>query len=279
MESRHPRDACLRTTPEATREGGTAWTRSRRHQVTRTSRSGHRIRNVAVVVLGLVLGLGFALGPRILDDADASNRGDPLPSGAVPLGSLSTQLVADAAASAGDAVASVSLELDPPAAPAPSAPAAIEAFLTAEVSGRYDVSYGLLSAPDRTRAGGRAQWVANHANLPPMTGFAIESVAESGDEASVVTATDLRSSLDEIIGLVPGARPWIVDGRTRRRRLARRLLPQPPGASVSGRHARRRRGARVGDGAPGMRKRRGMGRRRVRPDVRSRRGCAARRVP
>ena len=233
LESRHPCDVVRANHSRSNTRGRDSVDPFETPSVTCTSRSGHLIRNVAVVGLGLVLGLGFALGPRLSIDADASKRDTPLPSGAVPLGSLSTRLVADAAASAGDAVASASLELDPPAAPAPSASAAIEAFLAAEIGGRFDISYGLLGAADRTRAGGRA-WIANHANLPPMTGFAVESVAR-------VRRRSRRRDCDG---------PALVAGRDRRSRTRARprvagssvredggwrvgLLPQPPRAPVS----------------------------------------------
>ncbi|MGZ4799183.1 MAG: hypothetical protein ACXVJW_13015 [Acidimicrobiia bacterium] len=204
----------------------------------RAPRLAGRARGLAIVGLGLALGLGAALGPRVLDDAHASTGDAAPPSGAVPLASLSTRQVAAASSSAGAAVAAPSAQPDPAGAPAASPRAAIDAFLTAETDGAYDTSYGLLSAADRTRVGGRAAWTSSHANLPPVTGYTIESVEESGPDATVVTATDLRASLDDVIGLVPAhaTATWIAvqeDGGWRVAYSRSRLAPRYPAESLA----------------------------------------------
>jgi hypothetical protein len=196
-----------------------------------------------VVAIGVAVGLVAALGPRAFDDASASRERASLPSGAVPLASLSTRQVADATASAGAAVASTSVASEPPDAAAPSPTAAVTAFLAAEVAGRFDASYGLLSADDRARAGGRLPWSENHANLPPVTGFAIDSVVVAGDEATVATRIDLRSSLDEVVGLVPAhaLASWSSvreDGGWRVAYARSRLIPQYPSDALASDAAR-----------------------------------------
>jgi hypothetical protein len=200
------------------------------------SRSRRWTRGLAVVALGAAVGIAVAVGPRAFDTASGADAGRT-PSGAVPLGSLSTRQVADATAAAGADLAAAPVP-DAPAAPAPSARAAIEGFLAAEVAEQYDASYGFLSASDRSRVGGRAEWLSNHANLPAIARFTVESVVESADEASVVTTTDLRASLDEIIGLVPAhARGiWITvreDGGWRVAYTRSRLEPQYPDPSLA----------------------------------------------
>ena len=204
----------------------------------RTARLRHPVRDLAVVAVGLVVGLGFAFGPRLLGDASASNAAKPAPSGAVPLASLSTRQVADASVSAAAALAAAPAVPDSPGAPAASARAAIEGFLTAEIGGRFDTSYGFLSASDRLRAGGRTPWVAGHADLPQITGFTADSVVASGEEASVGTSLDLRSSLDRVIGLVPAhaLATWIAvreDGGWRVAYSRSRLEPRYPSEALA----------------------------------------------
>ena len=196
----------------------------------RTTRFRHPVRDLAVVAVGLLLGLGFAFGPRILDDAGAEKTTAP-PSGAVPLASLSTQQVANASVSAGQALAAAPAVPDPPAAAASSPRATVGSFLTAEAASDYDVSYGFLSAADRVRVGGRTPWVAAHADVPQITGFVVDGTYESGNEATITTATDLRSSLDRIVGLVPAHARELGRGAGRRG-MARRLQPQPPRTAV-----------------------------------------------
>jgi hypothetical protein len=196
-----------------------------------------------VIAIGVAVGLVVALGPRAFDDASASRERASLPSGAVPLASLSTRQVADATAAAGAAVASASVEPEAPDAPAPSPTDAVTAFLAAEVAGRFDVSYGLLSADDRAQVGGRIPWAESHANLPPLTGFAVDSVVVAGDEATVAARTDLRSSLDEVVGLVPAhaQASWIAvreDGGWRVAYSRSRLVPQYPSDALASDAAR-----------------------------------------
>lgn len=213
------------------------------NEPTRGTRFPRRLRGLAVVAIGVAVGLVVALGPRAFDDASATRERASLPSGAVPLASLSTRQVADATASAGAAVASASLASEPPDAPAASPADAVTAFLAAEVAGRFDASYGLLSADDRAHAGGRIPWAESHANLPPLTGFAVDSVVVAGDEATVATRTDLRSSLDEVVGLVPAhaQASWIAvreDGGWRVAYSRSSLIPQYPSDALASDAAR-----------------------------------------
>lgn len=209
-----------------------------RDEPTRGTRFPRRLRGLAVIAMGVAVGLVVALGPRAFDDASASREHASLPSGAVPLASLSTRQVADATASAGAAVASATTASEPPDAPASSPTDAVTAFLAAEVAGRFDTSYGLLSADDRAHAGGRIPWAESHANLPPLTGFSVDSVTVAGDEATVATRTDLRSSLDEVVGLVPAhaQASWISvreDGGWRVAYSRSRLVPQYPSDALA----------------------------------------------
>src|SRR5262249_43859952 len=111
--------------------------------------------------------------------------------------------VARAAADAGAIAAAGSDRIEPPAAPAPTPLAAVEGFVQAEIGGRYDVSYGMLSAPDRAQARSRVAWADEHADLPPFTGFTPGDVTLSGATATVTARVDLRATLDEVVGLVP----------------------------------------------------------------------------
>lgn len=205
---------------------------------THGDRSRRSLRGLAVVAIGVAVGLAVALGPRAFDDASASREQASLPSGAVPLASLSTRDVAAASASAEATIASTSVAAEPPDAPAPSPSDAVTAFLAAEVAGQFDASYGLLSAEDRTQAGGRAPWAARHANLPPLTGFVVGPVVVSGDEATVTAQLDLRASLDEVVGLVPAHAEgsWVSvreDGGWRVAYSRSRLVPQYPSEALA----------------------------------------------
>lgn len=88
----------------------------------------------------------------------------------------------------------------PPVASATSPEAAVQGFLTAEALQDFEASYEYLGQVDReTTYRTAAGWVAEHADLQPITGFEIESV--DGSEVTTITALDSR--LDPVLGLVP----------------------------------------------------------------------------
>lgn len=84
-------------------------------------------------------------------------------------------------------------------AQATSPEAAVRGFLTAEALGDFTASYAFLGPDDLAAHPSPAAWVAAHADLPPVTGFAVEQVAG----ATVTTLTALRSALDPVMGLTP----------------------------------------------------------------------------
>lgn len=139
------------------------------------------------VVLALAAGLALGLGGAWL----ALGRDRPVPPSA-PL------TAAPAATGVEPAVPLTAGErLDVGAATSPQL--AVEGFLAAEAARDFPASYAFLSAADRETHPTAAAWVAAHAQLPPVTGFAVEQVR--GDE--VVTMLGLRSTLDQVMGLVP----------------------------------------------------------------------------
>ncbi|MGH8935485.1 MAG: hypothetical protein ACRDXD_04325 [Acidimicrobiia bacterium] len=151
-------------------------------------------RDLGIVLIGLVLGLGLAY----------------LPGSAL----LARRSVLDLP---GNALTTPPAALAEPAMPPPrqsgSPRATVEGFLEAEAAGDLVASFGFLSADDRNVFGSPAAWVASHADLlPPVTGFQVEDVVDQEGEAEVVTLVGFRPSLDEVIGLVPArARvTWVV---------------------------------------------------------------------
>lgn len=90
-----------------------------------------------------------------------------------------------------------------PAASAPTARAAVEAFLAAEVADDFDRSFSHLATSEQDAYAGPADWREAHGHMPDITGFRV--VADD----PVTTALTLRSVLDPVLGLVP-ARATVV---------------------------------------------------------------------
>lgn len=88
----------------------------------------------------------------------------------------------------------------PPGQPAPTPVAAVEGFLDAEAGGEFEASYQLLTDAQRAAYGSPAGWVEAHAEFFPVVGY--EIIEDRGD-GTVVADVRYRSSLDEVIGLVP----------------------------------------------------------------------------
>jgi hypothetical protein len=81
--------------------------------------------------------------------------------------------------------------------------AAVEAYLTAEVAGDYDASFGLLAQADRDRLVSQEAWRATKSRTPRITGFTVDSSATAGDR--VVTDVTLQPNVDPILGVIPGS--------------------------------------------------------------------------
>lgn len=147
-------------------------------------RGGSRRRDAVIVVVALFVGMGgfAAFGALTGDDDPVTSpiiEGEVEPGPSTPLPEGATEV--------------------PPGSPASSAEAAVAAFLDAEADGDFETSYSLLSEPQRAEYGSVAQWRNAHADFFPVLGH---RVVETTDGA-VRTEVDYRSSLDEVVGLVP----------------------------------------------------------------------------
>lgn len=152
---------------------------------------GSRRRDAVIVVVALFVGMGAVAGYGALTGADA-----PAPTPAIEGDFEPVTPQPD-----GDATVA-------PGAPAASPQAAVEAFLAAEAAGEFETSYALLSEAQRATYGSAAAWTNAHADFFPVVGH---RVVESTD-GSVTTEVEYRSSLDEVVGLVParGVVEWSV---------------------------------------------------------------------
>ncbi len=79
----------------------------------------------------------------------------------------------------------------------------MEAYLTAEVAGDYDTSFGLLAQADRDRIVTPQAWRATKSRTPRITGFTVDASAAA--EGTVVTDVTLEPNVDPILGVVPGS--------------------------------------------------------------------------
>lgn len=138
------------------------------------------------VALALAAGLALGLGGAWL----ALGRDAPAPASAALTPAPVTDAEPAVALTAGERIAVEAVT---------SPQLAVQGFLAAEAAGDFPASYAFLSAADRETHMTAAAWVAAHAQLPPVTGFAVEQVR--ADE--VVTMLGLRSTLDQVVGLVP----------------------------------------------------------------------------
>lgn len=154
-----------------------------------------RRRDVVIVVVALLAGMGAVAGYGALTGDD-----DPGTSTATtPTGELEPVAPAPQRASGADVTAG---------APAPSPVVAVESFLAAEADGAFAASYALLTEAQRRTYGSPAAWTNAHADFLPVTDH--EVVAEGADR--VTTEVEYRSSIDEVVGLVParGRVEWVV---------------------------------------------------------------------
>lgn len=155
----------------------------------RTARPLQLLAVTALVGVGVALGLGLArLG------ADRAGTAAPAPP-------TVTRVAAPA-----DADALAALPEPGPliaASTAVDAELAVAGYLTAEARGDFHASYDFISAADRATHPSVAAWVGAHADLPPVTGFAVEAIEQTGDgRAEVTTLTGYEPGLDQVLGLV-----------------------------------------------------------------------------
>lgn len=88
----------------------------------------------------------------------------------------------------------------PAGRPAETPLAAVEGFLDAEADGDFEASYELLTDAQRADYGSPAAWVDAHAEFFPVESY--EIVEDRGD-GTVVADVQYRSTLDDVLGLVP----------------------------------------------------------------------------
>ncbi|MCC6436406.1 MAG: hypothetical protein IT196_15325 [Acidimicrobiales bacterium] len=82
--------------------------------------------------------------------------------------------------------------------PAPTAEAAVRAYLDAEVRRDYATSFAQLGAADRRAAVDPIRWAAMHSQLPSYTSYRVDATAPQ-----VATTVAIQPVLDEVVGLVP----------------------------------------------------------------------------
>ena len=107
---------------------------------------------------------------------------------------LQTFVVAPTPASAGSGPFAAPASTGEAAAPA-TPQAAVEAYLTAEVAGDFDTSFGLLAQADRDRIVTPQAWRATKSRTPRITGFTVDPAAAEG---TVVTDVTLEPNVDPI---------------------------------------------------------------------------------
>jgi hypothetical protein len=154
----------------------------------------------SLVVVALAIGFAGAFVVHRVADRQETTR----PQVANVRGALSNAL-ADLGAvgnSSVDAAPVAAPDVDPPDLPAGDPGDAVRRFLTLEVARDHAGSYGLLSAADRIELTSRAAWVAEHADLPAVTGFAVDAVHPAHGRADVVTRLTLHPQVSSE-GVVP----------------------------------------------------------------------------
>jgi hypothetical protein len=80
---------------------------------------------------------------------------------------------------------------------------AVAGFVAAEAAEAYDLSYGLLTAAERARAGSVDDWRDLHADEWPVAGGEVTGTRDGGDAVTVDVRMRYHSSLEETLGLVP----------------------------------------------------------------------------
>lgn len=160
----------------------------------------------------LAVVVAFAAGVALTSGLPGGDDGDASPPATIADTAADLDAAPSAAVQAGDATVQ-------PGQPAPTPVAAVEAFLDAEAAGDFQGSYPLLTDAQRAAYGSPAAWVEAHAEFFPVAGH--EIIEDRGD-GTVVADVRYRSSLDDVIGLVPArarvewvatehAGGWLVD--------------------------------------------------------------------
>ena len=83
---------------------------------------------------------------------------------------------------------------------------AVRQYVTAEIAGDGERSFGLLSASAQASAGSAADWVESTSQRPTILAFELDPVAPLAvgrDEVSVTGTVTLDPRLDEVSGFVP----------------------------------------------------------------------------
>src|SRR4051812_11062430 len=140
-------------------------------------------RNWKFVVASLAVALSLAAASCGGDSKEAASRKPSRNATKVP-----------AAKGTNDAV--MTLAEPAPQRPAATALAAVTAYLDAEVAGRFDDSYALLSTDDRDDIGSPEVWRDQHSSSPRVTYYTVDS--QGG--GPVVTETTFEPRVDETVG-------------------------------------------------------------------------------
>lgn len=163
------------------------------------TRAKRLIRDSAVVVTALALGFGVsALVNTVRDRGGRSQTSE----GRSSLGAKSGRNTAagyQPTATGADASPRFPSPDNTPAPALATPQAAVAAFLGLEAQQDFAASFGYLAAPDRTQQRTRAEWIASHEHLPPVTGYSIRSV----DGTKALVDLRLRAGLDFVRGLTP----------------------------------------------------------------------------
>lgn len=88
-----------------------------------------------------------------------------------------------------------------PQRPANTPLAAVETYLTAEIDGRFEDSFALLSNDDRTDIDLVGNWREQHATTPRVTSFSVVSPTRS----PLITDVAFEPRVDEMVGVIAGA--------------------------------------------------------------------------
>lgn len=151
------------------------------------------LRDAAIVIGGLLIGLALPLSGRIIDGIRDDDRG------AAPPAASSIDTDGAASAQATDELVGADVEPTPAGTPVD----AVRLLLEAEISGDHGRSFGLLAESNRASYGSVAAWRAAHADFFPVVAFEVTGERSAGDVVEVVTDVSFRSSIDEVVGLVP----------------------------------------------------------------------------
>lgn len=141
-----------------------------------------RRRDAVIVVVALAVGMGGFAAYGALTGPD-----DPAPTAAID-----ADFEPAPPAEAGSSPVAAG-------SPAASAAEAVDAFLTAEAAGDFETSYALLSEAQRTTYGSVPAWRNAHADFFPVVGHRKVDTTDG----TVRTEVEYRSSLDEVVGLIP----------------------------------------------------------------------------